>query len=335
MSPENLPAVSVPLPWQAEAWSRWQAQLAADQLPHALLVSGPEGIGKQRLAIALARWLLCHEPRNSANCGECPACRHSRAGSHGDWLWVGPSGKGQVIRVDQIREVIAFAWRTAGFGRRKVITLVPADRMNTAAANALLKCLEEPAEDTFLILVTDRLHALPATVRSRCQRLSLTLPEASQALDWLDPLTGQRERSQALLELAGGRPLRAEALFRSDAAEALGARRTLLSDYLLGRSRLPQVAAALGERPLLEALDEIEALLLSQLRTAGRDQLRDGGRDWLLVLDEIAALRRSAVAGANPNPQLALESLLVPLDSSFLGGDVGATMARSSTGGSP
>lgn len=333
--PENLPAISVPLPWQAEAWARWQAQLEQNQLPHALLISGPEGVGKQRLAIALARLLLCHAPREACNCGDCSACVHSRAGSHGDWLWVAPSGKGQVIKVDQIREVIAFAWRTAGFGQRKVITLAPADRMNTAAANALLKCLEEPAEDTFLILVSDRLHALPATVRSRCQRLSLGLPETEQALGWLDHLTGQRGRSETLLALAGGRPLRAEALFRSDGADALAARRTLLENYCRGRGALPDLVRAYAELSLLSALEELEEVLMSRLRSVDGRGLRSGGRGWLGVLDDIAALRRSAVAGANPNPQLALESLLVPLQGSFPGSREGATMSLSLSGDKP
>ena len=328
MIPEGLPAISVPLPWQGEGWGRWQAQLEQGHLPHALLVSGPAGIGKQRLAAALARLLLCHAPRDGHNCGECAACLHSRAGSHGDWLWLEPTGKGLVIKVDQIREVIAFAYRTAGFGQRKVICLAPADRMNAAAANALLKCLEEPAPDTYLILVSDRLHALPATVRSRCQRLDLSLPEVGPALQWLDLLTGQRSRSEQLLALADGRPLRAETLFRGDGSDALAARRAAVGGYLAGRTSLSEVVAGLAALPLADALEELEACLLGQLRGLSRTRLRAAGREGLAALGELAVLRRSALAGANPNPQLALESLLEPLRGSFPGPAGSATMQQ-------
>lgn len=333
MTPEGLPAISVPLPWQAEAWSRWQVQLERRQLPHALLISGPAGIGKLRLAVALARRLLCHQPRDGYNCGECPACVHSRAGSHGDWRWIEPTGKGQVIRIDQIRELIAFAFRTAGFGQRKVMVLAPADRMNVAAANALLKCLEEPAEDTYLLLVSDRLHALPATVRSRCQRLPLGLPPAPEALEWLDPLTGQRAASEQLLALAGGRPLRAEALYRSAGSEALEARRAALSAFCAGRCSLPEVAGLFGELPLTAALEELEDQLVLHLRALSREQLPRRGRRLFAVLEQVGALRRSAAAGANPNPQLALENLLLQLQDSFRRPGAGATMKTMQPGG--
>lgn len=334
MSPEDLPAISVPLPWQAEAWSRWQQQLEQGKLPHALLISGPAGIGKLRLAVALARRLLCHQPRDGYNCGACPACVHSRAGSHGDWRWVAPTGKGQVIRIDQVRELIAFAFRTAGFGQRKVMLLAPADRMNVAAANALLKCLEEPAEDSYLLLVSDRLHALPATVRSRCQRLPLNLPSGSAALDWLDPLTGQRSTSEKLLSLAGGRPLRAEALYQSAGSDALEARREALAAFCAGRCPLPEVVSQFAALPLGEALEELEEQLMQRLRNLGGEQLSREGRGVFGVLEHIGSLRRSAAAGANPNPQLALESLLLQLQDSFRGAGAGATMAGMHTGGS-
>ena len=84
MDLSDLPAVSAPLPWQGELWSRLNQQLDGEQMPHALLLAGPRHIGKERLAIALARRLLCRDPVDGLNCGTCHACELSASGSHGD-----------------------------------------------------------------------------------------------------------------------------------------------------------------------------------------------------------------------------------------------------------
>ncbi|MFV0277669.1 MAG: DNA polymerase III subunit delta', partial [Parahaliea sp.] len=202
-----LPRVNAPLPWQAPAWQQLLQQLESGRFPHALLVAGMPGIGKQRLALALARLLLCHSPSAGHNCGQCSACEFSRSGAHGDFRWLQPEEGSRTIRIDAIREVVNFANRTAGFGQRKVLVIAPADAMNSNAANALLKSLEEPAANTHILLVCDRLHGVPATIRSRCQLLRLPVLAADAALAWLDTLTGARASSSTLLDLARGRPL--------------------------------------------------------------------------------------------------------------------------------
>ena len=224
----EMPAVSVPLPWHAEAWASIGEQLAEDRLPHALLLSGPRYCGKNRFALALARLLLCHSPSAGTNCGSCHGCELSRAGSHGDFRWVEPEGTSRVIKVDQTRDIVEFSGRTAGLGQRKVVVFSPAEALNINAANALLKCLEEPGADTFLLLVCHRPQGLLPTIRSRCQQVRLSAPDTAAALEWLDQSSGSRQTSQRLFELSSGQALLAEQLLQDAELEMLAALPQLL-----------------------------------------------------------------------------------------------------------
>ena len=132
----ELPPISTPPHWYGSHWSELQPLIEQEQLPHALLLAGPRYIGKEHFALALARRLLCHRPADGLNCGECHACALSASGGHGDMRWLAPEDKSRVIKIDQVRDVVAFANKTSGFGARKVIVLSPADSMNSNAANA-------------------------------------------------------------------------------------------------------------------------------------------------------------------------------------------------------
>jgi len=309
--PDNLPEVNAPLPWQAQDWSRLGLQVQNRLLPHGLLLDGPQAIGKARFALALARLLLCQQPQDGLNCGRCHPCELSASGSHGDFRWLQPEGKSRVIKIDQVRQLVEFATKTASFGKRKVVVLSPANSMNISAANALLKSLEEPAEDTYLILVCDRLHGLPATVRSRCQLLRLAVPDQEQSLAWLDQLTGERSQSALLLELAGGRPLLAERLYREDGVERLQAIHRVLGEVVRGKAGSADVGALLADETLEQVLARITEQLQSFLLTLGQGQLQSPrGRAAFGLLDELTALQRAVTAGANPNRQLLLDALL-------------------------
>jgi DNA polymerase-3 subunit delta' len=314
MDSVDLPPVSIPLQWHVASWSELQPLIERERLPHALLLAGPRHIGKERFALALARRLLCQRPADGLNCGECHACALSASGGHGDMRWLAPEDKSRVIKIDQVREVVAFANKTAGFGDRKVIVLTPADSMNTNAANALLKSLEEPAADTYFILVCHAVHGVPATIRSRCRILRLPVPLPEDSLQWLDNLTGERAESQRLLALAEGRPLLAETLYREGGADLLAARQAALQGLLDGSVTPQEMVRLLEGESTGQALVQLASGIGAALRALDAGQLHTNrSRGSFRLLDEILDIQRAVAAGSNPNHQLLLEALLAKL----------------------
>ncbi|MGY6630887.1 MAG: DNA polymerase III subunit delta' [Wenzhouxiangella sp.] len=202
------------IPWLQEHQQRVDASLREDRLGHAPLIAGPSGVGKRILADWMARRLLCLTPRDGQACGECRACTLMDAGSHPDFFAVGIPEDKREIPVDSIRELSRCLQLTPSIGRHRVGLIEPAEAMNRNAANALLKTLEEPASDAWLILVSHRAGDLPATIRSRCQTLSVRPPERTVAAEWLARACPQEQAHELddALALAGGAPLAARVL---------------------------------------------------------------------------------------------------------------------------
>ncbi|KGE03578.1 DNA polymerase III subunit delta' [Pseudohaliea rubra] len=307
---ETLSPVTPPLPWQHAAWERLLTSHRDGSLPHALLLAGLPGLGCERFAQALARYLLCEAPVEGMNCGHCKACRLSASGAHGDFLVLEPTGKGLVISVGQVREAIAFGTQTASLGRCKVLLIAPAERMNAAAANALLKTLEEPPAETYLLLVTGAESRLPATVRSRCQVLRFPVPVEAECLPWLAE-GGDPETARQALALAARRPLRAAALLREGELAAASRQRAALEALLAGRTTAPAVEVALAELSLEGFLELLARGLQDAVRALEGPALRGPrGHGLLASLDEVLGAARAVAAGANPQPELVRTTLL-------------------------
>jgi DNA polymerase-3 subunit delta' len=208
--------VSTPYPWLETSWQRL---LATRERPaQALLLAGPRGVGKGELALAWARALLCEAPQtDGAACGECPACHWFEAGTHPDFRLVslqektgkeGETRMATAIEVDQAREAVDFVQLSTYRAGFRVVLVDPADSLNLAAANALLKVLEEPPLNTVFVLVSDQPRRLLPTIRSRCTRIDIGLPPLDQAAQWL---AGQGVGdAMNLLALSGGTPLDAQ-----------------------------------------------------------------------------------------------------------------------------
>lgn len=322
-------SLNAPLPWQAPHWERVRALREADRLPHALLLCGLPGMGKSHFARLLAHALLCESSAAPAlPCGICRSCRLTQAGTHPDLHRCEPEEDKSIINIDQIRAIGQFLELKAHYAGRKVVIIHPAEQMNLSAANGLLKMLEEPPSGVHLILVSGRPAALPATVRSRCQRLSLVLVETESALDWLvsRPGIGQSEAA-TLLALAQGAPLAAADL----AAQGHLARRQEMLTELQSIVRLQadplQVAENWLKFDAKTSLYWLHGWLVDMIRFQSSDQppriSNPDGQDTLSRLasemngpwmfEQLDRISRSLrLLDGSANAQLLLEEALLP-----------------------
>src|SRR5262245_44688033 len=133
---------------------RLRARLREGRFPHGLLLAGPEGVGKRTCAVMLAKALNCSAADADDFCDSCPQCRKIDAGVHADVRLVQTEDESSAIRIHQVRDLLQTLQLRPLEGRHKVYIIDPADALNDAASNALLKGLEEPPDDTSFILVT-------------------------------------------------------------------------------------------------------------------------------------------------------------------------------------
>jgi DNA polymerase-3 subunit delta' len=145
--------------------------VASDRVPHALLFTGPVGLGKMLTARVLASALLCSAEADAKPCGFCPACRQMQQGSHPDATILANDG-GASLKIDQMRALQHDVALTPLAGQRRVVIIEDADRLTTQAANSLLKTLEEPPAGTVFILTALSPYALLPTIVSRCRLLA-------------------------------------------------------------------------------------------------------------------------------------------------------------------
>jgi len=284
------------LPWQTAQWQQLASRKQQAKLPHAVLFSGPVGLGKHQFAVQFAESLLCHDNNeNGTACGKCRACLLLKAGSHPDLKYIEPEEAGKAIKVDQIRALSSFTNLSAQFDHGyKVILIGPAENMNRAAANSLLKTLEEPAENTILILLTSAPQRLLATIRSRCQRLDFIAPEYSIATQWLNEQSVSN--AEQWLEIADGAPLAALNLANNE-DESIGSR------YESG----------------LDTLEALQARKQDPLSIAADWQKKDGLRtvkwltSWVMDIIRLAQGGQQAVISC-PSQKSRLSNLAKQLD---------------------
>lgn len=258
MSLEALPDWLLPL---------WRGLLARrERLPHALLFCGPAGSGKRLFAEHLARALLCRQPDSLGfSCGNCPDCSWVASLNHPDFFTLVPAAdesaeaeesletsgkkekaKSQQIVIDQIRGLQASLEVGAGghSGGRRVVLVDPAEAMNQAAANALLKALEEPVGSTVYLMLSNAPRRLLPTIRSRCQVLDFPRPAYQDALSWMQQAG---VTNPALLGFASGLPMAARELANGPLALA---REQFASDLASMQKRDPLRLAADWENRL-------------------------------------------------------------------------------------
>ncbi|MCL5975548.1 MAG: DNA polymerase III subunit delta' [Gammaproteobacteria bacterium] len=174
-------------PWQQTLWQYVVARVEQQRMPHAILLTGVAGLGKTLFAAKMAESLLCQSPDEQfMACGHCHSCQLMQAGNHPDHLTIRAEEAGKSIKIEQIRALKEKQSLTPSIAQWKTVIIEAADSMTNSAANSLLKLLEEPQNNTILILTTDAVHRLPVTIRSRCQQMHLSAPDYSITLPWLE-----------------------------------------------------------------------------------------------------------------------------------------------------
>lgn len=310
-----LPALDTELPWLSSVQSALDAAIRADRLGHALLVQVAPGLGGEWLATWLAARIFCQQGRTGgrAPCGQCLDCRRVTLGEQPDLLLVGPIEDSKEIRIDQVRELVAELALTSHGGGRKVAILAPADKLNRAAANALLKTLEEPTPGSLLVLVTGEPSRLPVTVLSRCTRLQIPMPDIMTLVSWLGQ-HGDRQTDWAkLLQVIGAMPIEALQADRASILQLQGDTVRALEQAVAGKLDPVETAEAWGKEHYALRLACIESWLTSGIRDWASGRQGIAVQNLFMALDETREARQWADTPINK--PLALERLLWRLSS--------------------
>lgn len=301
-------------PWQQPLWQSVQQARDHDHLSHALLFTGSDGCGNGAFIQTLAQGLLCLNPQQGFPCGQCRSCQVFGSRAHPDFASITLLDDKQSILIEQIRELNYFMGLSRSYSPRRVVVISPAERMNTNAANSLLKSLEEPAANTHILLLTSHPATLLPTIRSRCQSMRLPVPPYAEALAWLQQQHPQHDANM-LLKAARGRPLEALAL---DTTDTLATRHQWLQHLKLvaqGQGSITEISAQWEKHDKTTLLDWQLDWVLALARPSGLDasldilyQLIDSKRLWS-IHEQLLELKKLATHPLNP--RLMVESMLM------------------------
>ena len=306
-------------PWQARAYTQLAAVLDAGRMGHGVLFAGAAGLGKRAVAERLAQRALCRaRDADGEPCGTCKSCQLFAAGTHPDYADVsfilnkeGTRMRTEIV-IDQIRELSERLALTPQYGGAQVALLEPADAINNAAGNALLKTLEEPHPGRYLWLITAHPARLSATIRSRCQRVEFRLPPRDEAVAWLAAQGHSPAVAAEALDAARGHPGLADAWIRSD---GLALRRQVASDLdKLERGTAGALATAqawVADEHAALRLSHAADIALERCAASGRSGLTDAGRTRSLAAWFDAANRTRELLRTTVRADLAVTELLL------------------------
>jgi DNA polymerase-3 subunit delta' len=308
--------------WKQPAWQRFLTTKRQQKIAHAVTLCGVSGLGKHELSLHMAKAVLCLTPNDDGSqCNHCHSCQLFEAGNHPDHLVIEPEEVGKQIKIEQIRQLKEKQQLTPTISRWKTVIINPADMMNVNANNSLLKLLEEPEENTFMMLVTAKFERLPITVRSRCQQIHLKTPNMDETIKWLTEHGKQIDTDpffEQYYSLANGAPLAIAELVESDAVTQF---QQINNDLeTLFKQRVNPIEIAVNwlnfDLPLL--MQQCYQVVHSKLTERFKSQQNNADglslpQDWKIV-DCIVETTKLISSQNNLNKQLLLERFLVELN---------------------
>ncbi len=304
-----------PFPWIVDVYESLTQRIETGRLSHALLVSGPSGVGKRQLAEHLVSSLLGLP---------APQRLDLAMQSVPDLMVVAPEEKKTTISVDQVRELGQWMTLSSHGQSGKVAVIVPAESMTIAAANALLKTLEEPVPERWLVLISHEPSRLPATVLSRCELVLVDAPEPDAALDWLKSQGHDQKIATQALAWANGSPLDAESLISSGKIETLQLLSQGLQALLSGRGSRFELASQLDGLEFAEILNALRktAIELIKARNGVEMGITSDFSGYVIDLRGLFCYldvlnRATRLQSGSFNMELMLENLLAPWSQGF------------------
>ncbi len=311
--------------WLSEVYSRLATPIKEHQSAHALLIKGDQGIGRGRLALSLAAAFLSE----NINLDE----EDIKEGRAPDCMLISPDEGKEIISIDQIRALKSFMMLTSLKGKGKVALINPADSMNISAANSLLKILEEPPQDTLIILVSEPNNSLPKTVISRVQVIEINRPTKQETLNWLNSINSQNNWEQ-IIEIYGSRPTLLNDLGFDYLNSQIQQVAKDLENLLTKKIKPSELASSWKSEDLETNLRILyfwfSKFLYHNLLGEGESNLLPASLNKLLKLDldreesftflkEVASIRKYKIEGRVLNWSLHITNLLGPMYSNLKG----------------
>ena len=306
--------------WLSNAFNQIKHSFDSGKIAHGLLFAAPHNSGKRALALLITKSILCEKSSQTLAeaCNQCKNCQLVEAGTHPDLsnvdCLVDAKGKQkQSIGIDQIRSLNQKLVETPQLGKWRLAIIFSVEKMTRGSFNALLKTLEEPGRDTIVILLTDSIHQVPATIRSRCQSITLKL-SPQELLPWLINQTNcERQDAKEALERSNFAPF-AALEYLSNGSKAIYRQMTEELDLVLATRKTP--------KSLVEDFSDDEAGLWRHLA----DYFRNVQLECLLgtnqtyqqvpsssacdIYQNLVEMNRAQSAGSNLQTKLQLEGIL-------------------------
>lgn len=320
MSPELETIQACHQPWHDPLLEQIVSLQSQQRLPHAILIDARSERDGIDFLWHLSMLLLCEKPDNISPCQNCHACELMISNNYPDFVFLTPQMDDKTkkisknIKIEQIRTLINEEHLTRRYRNLKIICIYPADKMSIASANSLLKTLEEPSQNTLILLMTHRKGRIPITILSRCQSWTLEHPKRAEALAWLAAQGMDSDESQRYLDYAGRDPQLALELKLADYAAIVDSFKQRFTAYLKNEIDAAQLGANLMdiERPLMQrVLKMVTAAYCHQLAGVSGTLQKRKAR---LALDLFNQVNRQLLTEENNlDLKLQLEDVLISL----------------------